>query len=173
VNLGDRAVRIRRSITRGNISTPKSGRGRTISISPSLAADLEALLALRRHHALERGWGEVPPWVFCSQEGTPFEPNLGRARDRLRRRAKAEGIRPLKLHATRHTWATHALRAGKSIRWVAAQLGHADPPLTLRVYAHAMRDEETDLAFTDYAAPIAAKRTRPTHPDGPIRPLMQ
>ena len=40
--------------------------------------------------------------------------------------------------------------AGKSVRWVADQLGHADPALTLRVYAHAMREEETDLSFAEF-----------------------
>jgi len=29
------------------------------------------------------------------------------------------------------------------VRWVADQLGHKDPALTLRVYTHAMREEET------------------------------
>ena len=38
----------------------------------------------------------------------------------------------------RHTYASLALASGKSIRWVAAQLGHSNPELTLRVYAHAM-----------------------------------
>jgi len=56
----------------------------------------------------------------------------------------------LKLHCARHTWATRALRAGKSLRWVADQLGHADPTFTLRVYAHAMRDEESDLSFAEF-----------------------
>ncbi len=44
-----------------------------------------------------------------------------------------------------------ALGAGKSVRWVADQLGHSDPALTLRVYAHAMREEETDLSFAEFA----------------------
>jgi integrase len=35
-----------------------------------------------------------------------------------------------------------ALTAGKSVRWVADQLGHASPMLTLRTYAHAIREEE-------------------------------
>ena len=46
-----------------------------------------------------------------------------------------------------------ALQAGKSIRWVADQLGHADPALTLRVYAHAMREEESDLSFANFGSP--------------------
>ncbi len=58
----------------------------------------------------------------------------------------------LKLHCTRHTWASLALEAGKSIRWVADQLGHADPAMTLRVYAHVIPDEEPDLSFLDFGA---------------------
>ena len=68
---------------------------------------------------------------------------------------------PVKLHCARHTWATLALRAGKSVRWVADQLGHADPALTLRVYAHAMREEEHDLSFADFGASAGSERPYP------------
>ena len=76
-----------------------------------------------------------------------------KSRSITRRRAQKAGIRPLKLHAPRHTWATFTLWAGKSVRWVADQLGHKDPALTLRVYAHAMREEETDLSFAEFGDP--------------------
>ena len=33
---------------------------------------------------------------------------------------------------------------------MASQLGHRNPKLTLRVYAHALREEETDLSFLDF-----------------------
>ena len=123
-------------------------------MSPALASELFDLLALRRRESLYRARPEVPGWVFCSETGTPLDGgNVRRVWLRLRRRAQAQGIRPLKLHCARHTWATHALAAGKSIRWVADQLGHADPSLTLRVYAHALRDDETDLSFADFDAP--------------------
>ena len=65
-------------------------------------------------------------------------------------RAQPLGVRPLRIHDARHTWATFALHAGKNIRWVSDQLGHADPAFTLRVYAHALREEETDLAFAEF-----------------------
>ncbi len=78
---------------------------------------------------------------------------------RLRRRAQNEGVRPLKLHCTRHTWASLALASGKSVRWVADQLGHSSPALTLRIYAHAIREEEGDLSFADFGGK-----------DGPRRP---
>jgi hypothetical protein len=89
--------------------------------------------------------------VFCSEAGTPLdERNVNRVWDRVRSRAQQSGVRPLKLHCARHTWATLALHAGKSVRWVADQLGHSDLALTLRVYAHAMREEETDLSFAEF-----------------------
>jgi len=43
------------------------------------------------------------------------------------------------------------LSGGRSVRCVADQFGHTDPALTLRVYAHAMREEESDLSFADFA----------------------
>ena len=35
------------------------------------------------------------------------------------------------------------------MKWVAQQLGHSSPELTLRTYAHVLQEEETDLSFTD------------------------
>ena len=43
--------------------------------------------------------------------------------------------------------------------WVAPQLGHTNPELTLRVYAHALREEETDRGFLDLG-------NTERHPDG-------
>ncbi|HTP29306.1 MAG TPA: tyrosine-type recombinase/integrase, partial [Anaeromyxobacteraceae bacterium] len=103
-------ARIRRTLTHGRLGTPKSGKGRTVQLSPGLAAMLRALLTSRRREALAQGWGEVPPWVFCGAEGQPLEANLSRAWGRLQRRARAAGIRALPLHSCRHFFATEALR---------------------------------------------------------------
>jgi hypothetical protein len=129
-----------------------------------LAEVLFDLLAARRRQALASGWPEVPEWVFCSDVGNALEErNFSREWYRLRRRAEKEGIRPLKLHTTRHTWATFALQAGKSLRWVAEQLGHSDPGFTLRVYAHATRENESDLSFADFGG---SKRLNPAPAKG-------
>jgi len=81
------------------------------------------------------------------------ERSFERVWHRVRRRAQKRGGRPLKLHCTRHTWASLALASGKSVRWVADQLGHASPMLTLKTYAHAMQEEERDLSFLDFDGP--------------------
>ncbi len=123
-------------------------------MTAGLAEELFDLLTYRRRERLSRGWPEILSWLFCSETGPPPDPsNVERAWRRVRRRAQKLGVRSLKLHCARVTWATFALHAGRNIRWVADQLGHADPALTLRVYAHAMRNEETDLSFAEFGDP--------------------
>lgn len=49
-------------------------------------------------------------------------------------------------HELRHFAATTAIASGVDVRTVAGRLGHADPSVTLRVYAHAMEARDRDLA---------------------------
>jgi integrase len=154
VDFDSRKLHVRRSITTGGITTPKSGKSRRVAMTDGLTELLFDLLAERRQEGVSRGWREVPEWVFCSQVGGALDPrNVGRIWARVRRRALKLGVRPLALHCARHSWATWALQAGKNIRWVADQLGHADPAMTIRVYAHAMPEDETDLSFAEIGGP--------------------
>ncbi len=154
IDLGGGVLTVRRSLTTAGLSTPKSGKPRRVALPASLAEMLFDLLADRRRECLAKGWPELPQWVSSSEVGTAWEPrNVIRIWARVRRRAQKEGVRPLRLHDARHSYATFALQAGKSVRWVADQLGHADPSLTLKVYAHALREEEADLSFADFSVP--------------------
>ena len=49
---------------------------------------------------------------------------------------------------------------------MASQLGHASPELTLSVYAHALREEESDLTFPNFHGtkrhPCGTKATKPS-----------
>jgi integrase len=53
---------------------------------------------------------------------------------------------PMRLHDLRHVHATLLLKAGVPVHVVAARLGHADPAITLRVYAHVLRDQAVEVA---------------------------
>jgi len=154
VDFERRRLHVRRAYVKGSITTPKSGRGRHVAMAPALASLLLDVLAARRREALGYGWPEPPEWVFPSQTGSPIDQdNFERSWRRVRRRAQALGVRPLRLHCARHTYASLALGSGKSVRWVADQLGHADPALTLRVYAHVIPNDEQDLSFLDFGRP--------------------
>jgi integrase len=51
------------------------------------------------------------------------------------------------LHALRHFMATQAISGGFDPVTVSQRLGHADPSVTLRVYAHAVEQRDRDLAL--------------------------
>ena len=51
-----------------------------------------------------------------------------------------------RLHDLRHLHATTLLLSGVPVHVVAARLGHADPAVTLRVYAHVIHSAEAAAA---------------------------
>jgi len=51
-------------------------------------------------------------------------------------------IEPHHFHAIRHTFATRALENGMDVRTLADILGHANPNVTLNVYAHSMTEHK-------------------------------
>jgi integrase len=51
-------------------------------------------------------------------------------------------------HDLRHWSATEAIGRGNDIRTVAGRLGHANPAMTLRTYAHALDGADAGLAAT-------------------------
>jgi integrase len=73
-----------------------------------------------------------------------IEPAVSRANQRRLER----GDPPIRAHVTPHTfrrtYITYAIAAGFDIPYVQAQVGHADPSVTLAVYAQVMRRPDRD-----------------------------
>jgi site-specific recombinase XerD len=77
---------------------------------------------------------------------------------------KAE-LRQTRIHDLRHTYATHLLQAGAPITYVSQQLGHADPSITLRIYAHYLPDSaQRDVDRLDEAVPAHPNASQ-AHPE--------
>ncbi len=133
-------VAIRRSRVRGREGLTKSGRSREVPLaaaSPVLRHMLEEIIRERRPNSVDP--------IFLSPKGRPLdERNISRCWYLLRRRA---GVRPLRLHDLRHTFASHAIDRGISIPRVSAWLGHAQIETTLRVYTHCIPLEREPLGF--------------------------
>jgi integrase len=101
----------------------------------------KGLLTARKEETLRRGWGEVPTWVFCNADGSPLDG------DNLRQRvfykvlaeykvlAKA-GLRRIRLHDLRHTFASLLIQNGESLAYVKDQLGHSSIQVTVDTYGH-------------------------------------
>src|SRR3989442_12788685 len=67
-----REVEVKRSIDdkTGEVGTPKNGKARTVDMSLELLDCLKKLKVKRAEETLKHGWGEVPPWVFCTVNKT-------------------------------------------------------------------------------------------------------
>jgi integrase len=138
-------------------ATTKSGRSRTISID---AGTVEVLKEHRSLQAEERllagpGWRASDDYVFTTGWGAPVHPDtvsslvadLIKAHNAtIRESGSGEMLPRARLHDLRHLHATTLLLAGVPVHVVAARLGHADPSVTLRVYAHVIRDQVAQAA---------------------------
>jgi len=77
-----------------------------------------------------------------------------------RRVARRIGL-PGHFHELRHFTATTAIASGTDIRTVADRLGHADPSVTLKVYTHAVKERDRDLARLLSAAVLGPMKLPP------------
>jgi len=117
-------------------STPKGGKGRTISLPPRA---IEALRAHRARQAEERlragSLYRDGNLVFATQVGTPLEPsNIDRRS--FKPLLREAGLPDVRFHDLRHTCATLLLSRGVNPKFVQELLGHADVGLTLNTYSH-------------------------------------
>jgi integrase len=90
--------------------------------------------------------------VFTGRDtraGRSDEPSPARIGARWNRARRALGI-DLKwlLHDLRHWTATAAISRGHDVGTVAARLGHADPAMTMPVYAHVVEGADQAVALT-------------------------
>ena len=84
------------------------------------------------------------PYVFNIGEGPPSPDRIGWW---WRCAREASGIdKRWRLHDLRHFSATMAIAGGHDVRTVAHRLGHSDPAMTLRVYAHAVEAADRGIA---------------------------
>lgn len=88
-------------------------------------------------------------WVFRMEMGTPLRTDLpGELMRATFRRVNRERqvLTPIRFHDLRHVHATLLLQDGEPVHVVAERLGHADPSMTLRVYAHVIRSQRASSA---------------------------
>ena len=124
---------VRRSYRRGRFTPTKNGKDRKVDMSEQLAATLRKLLVQRKKETLKDGLGEVPDLIF-HRNGRPFEQNYIR---RVFKRALTKaGLREIRLHDLRHTFASLLLTQKETPVYVKEQLGHSSINITVDIYGH-------------------------------------
>ena len=128
-------IDVKRSWRRKRLSTPKNGKSRRVDMSRQLKETLEALLVARKEEAWRRNWEQLPEWVFCNADGQmlievtvrtyAFHPALTRS-----------GLRRIRIHDLRHTYASLLIQQGESLAYVKDQMGHHSIKITVDTYGH-------------------------------------
>jgi integrase len=133
----------RTQIVFSNPKTPQSRR--TIPIPE------ECLIALKQHKVRQAEDRLMlgPAYedyglVFCQPDGRPIDPrNFNRQFSRVLQEA---GLPHIRLHDSRHTFATLLLEQGISPKTVQTMLGHSSAKITLDIYSHVTLDLEKQAA---------------------------
>jgi integrase len=114
--------------------------------------------ALREHRKrqlelrMQIGAGRLPDdaLLFATVEGEPLSPNAQSAA--WADFADSIGMPDVTFHALRHTHASQLIDAGVDIVTISKRLGHAKPDITLRIYAHLFRKDDSKAAAAINAA---------------------
>jgi integrase len=128
-------IRVRKQLSRAKRGTPatlvdpKTPQAiRDVVLMPSLAKMLRA-------HKLRSRFSTDSDYVFASRVGSPFS-YRNVAQRGMAQAATDAGLPGLSLHDLRHTFASLLIAQGANVVFVARQLGHGSPDITLRIYAH-------------------------------------
>jgi len=131
-------ISVRRSIFRGEFITPKSKNSiRRIVMSPMLRE------ALEQHRLLGKQSGKE--LVFSNGNGLSIDPDNLVMRE-FHPALDRAGLRRIRFHDLRHTYASLLISQGENIKFVQSQLGHASAKTTLDRYGHLMPNLENDAA---------------------------
>ena len=153
VDFSGSVIRVRASYHEGVLSTPKSGKVRSVPMAPDVAEAL-AKLATRAS-----GVGD-DDLVFVGDFGSYVD-----ARALVRRYGSAltrAGLRRLRFHDLRHTFGTQVI-AKADIRRVQEWMGHADIQTTMKYLHYAPREEDARLVAEAFRIrnPVLAEDVSP------------
>lgn len=146
IDFNERFFNVQRNCVRGVITTPKSAQGtRRVDMSLQLAQVLKNLKHQRKIAAMGKGAGklDLSEFVFLSTVGTIIIPDKWRTRYFYKALDKA-GIRKIRIHDLRHTYASLLIQAGESLAYVKEQLGHHSIQVTVDVYGHLIPGKNKD-----------------------------
>jgi len=130
-------IEVRRNVVRNRVGTPKSGKIRRVDMSVDLKAVLTQYLTQRKKETLEKGWKQVPEWLFYNEAGNFID--VSHIGNRVFHKALEKAkLRRITIHGLRHTYATLRIQAGHNIADVSKQLGHSKINITVDTYYHWM-----------------------------------
>ncbi len=138
INWKNKQVHIQRTFNKGRFFIPKTkGSRRHIDLAPVVVRELKRWRLACPTNDLDL--------VFPNEAGGPM--NYSNMVQRYFLSAlKAADLPRVRFHDLRHTNASIRLENGENIKYIQTQLGHANPTVTLNVYAHLMNATNQEAA---------------------------
>jgi len=146
------------------VKDTKTHQARRLALDPTtveVLRDHRQLVERRAHDARVTLSPSAYVWSQDLDAASPYRPDrvtgaFRSLRDRL-------GLPQVTFHALRHFAATTLAAQGVGVRTIAGRLGHANPGITLRTYAHFLDTADRDAADAigkalDGSHPASAKR---------------
>jgi integrase len=131
-------IRIKRTFNSGKWYQPKTkASNRSIDLGPSMMKEL-------------RKWKLACPSIelnlmFPNEKGEPIEPTR-LTREYFYPALKAAGVKQIRFHDLRHTYASILIKQGENLKYIQSQLGHANPSVTLNTYSHLLESVNQEAA---------------------------
>jgi integrase len=158
VDLDTKVIRVREALEQTGahgirFKAAKTKAGRRDITLPDILVD--ALREYRRHQLelwMQLGAGRRPDdaLLFSDVDDKPLAPKA--TSSRFSELTARIGMPDVKFHALRHTHASQLIDAGVDIVTISKRLGHAKPDITLRVYAHLFKKDDSKAAAAINAA---------------------
>lgn len=137
LDVNGKFLMVRRAIVRGKTGPTKTGKARRVDLSDALLSALLDLRRKRKENLLAEGKNELFPdsWMFANEEGNA--PDMKNLKDRhFHKCLEKAGLRRIRFHDLRHTFASLLLQNREPLTYVKDQLGHASIKMTVDVYGH-------------------------------------
>jgi integrase len=150
-DIRDRTLLVQRSVSLGEEADTKTRQHRTVRLLAPLASDLH-------HWRVAAGSADDSELVFPGRDDRPWTQAAYQSwrRRAFHRATQAAGLAHARPYDLRHSFASLLLHEGRSVIYVARQLGH-DARLTLTRYGHVI-DELEDMPRIEAEAAIANAR---------------